>query len=156
MNTEDQTAFIVHRLTEGDDPKNIVFELCQQFNISWPQAQALVQQVQEEKHGEVSRRQFPLMFALALGIFIIGLGLIGYSIFTVWMEMPVLEASRAGAQTIEQNMDAAGFMYYFFLWIFRYGYQIIAMFILGIGMVIGSLLGMRDTWAGILENIKGL
>jgi hypothetical protein len=156
MSAEDPTVYVIHRLSQGDSPKDLTFDLCEKFGLSWPQAEDLVKQVQEEKHGEIARKQFPLMFTLALGIFIVGLGLIGYSVFVVWTEFPVMEASRTGTQTIEQNMDAVAYMYFLFQMIIRSGGQIITMFILGIGMVIGSLLGMRDTWGAILENIKGL
>lgn len=156
MNAEDPTTYIIHHLTQGDSPKDLIFDLCEKFGLNWPQAETLVKQVQEEKRGDIARKQFPLMFTLALGIFLVGLGLIGYSVYVVWTQFPILEASRSGAQTIEQNMDALAYMYFVFQIILQSGGQIITMFILGIGMVIGSLLGMRDTWGAILENIKGL
>jgi hypothetical protein len=152
MNTDEQIAYIIHHLTEGDDPKDLVFDLCQQTNLTWPQAEALVRQVQEEKQGDIARKQFPLLFILALGAFVIGLGLIGYSVYSVIAEMALVPADPLNGQLVEQNIDGVSRLYLFFSLVVRSGGQIITLFVLGIAMVLGSLLGMRDTWVKILSN----
>ncbi len=150
MNKEEQTAYIIHRLSDGDAPKDLIFYLCEKENLSWPQAEALVKRVQEEKEGDIARKQFPLLIALALGIFLIGLGLIGYSVYETLSQIS-LAAVDPRAELIEQNMDSIQRLYYFASFAVNEGPGTIATFFLGIAMVIGSLLGMRDTWAKILK-----
>jgi len=151
MNEEEQAAYIVHHLTEGDDPKDLILDICQKTNLSWPEAEALVKQVQEEKQAVIARKQLPLLFTLALGIFIVGLGLIGYSVYTIYSQVSIARLS-GDVQALEQNIDAMQRVYSFFRFALESGGRTLFILILGIAMVFGSLLGMRDTWTVILNR----
>ncbi len=146
METDEQTTYIIHHLSEGDAPQDLVFDLCQKYNLSWPEAEKLVQRVQTESVGEITRKQFPLMIALALVIFIAGLGLLGYSIYLIGL--PLIEGSLANGTP----MDAANFSLYVLEVIVGSRGMVLVAFVGGIGMVLGSLLGMRDIWSTLLNK----
>ncbi len=151
MNEEEQTAYIIQHLSTGDDPKDLILDLCEKSNLSWPEAEALVRQVQEEKRGVITRKQLPLLFAVALVIFLAGLVMIGSSIYTISSEVSLAQLDPT-VQALEQNLDAMQRLYYFFTFILEEGGKALASLILGVAMVIGSLVGMRDTWANVLTK----
>jgi len=146
METEEQTAYIIHHLSEGDAPRDLIFDLCQKYNLSWPQAEALVQRVQTDNSADISRKQFPLLAVLALAIFVAGLGLIGYSVYL--FALPFIEGNVNNGTPA----DAANYSYYILQVIIGSRGTVIYAFIIGIGMVFGSLLGMRDAWSSILNK----
>jgi hypothetical protein len=144
MNGEEQTAYIIHHLTEGDEPKDIILELCEQANLSWPQAEALVKRVQEEKAVEITRKQFPLLFTLALAIFLGGLGLIGYSLY--YLTHPLFEGYTG------TSMSVINYSAYLMQVIINSRGSVIYALLIGTGMILGSLFGMRDVWSQILNK----
>ena len=144
MNGEEQTAYIIHHLSDGDDPKDIILDLCEQANLSWPQSEALVKRVQEEKAVEITRKQFPLLFTLALAIFLGGLGLVGYSLYL--FGRPLLEGYSG------TPMAAANYSYYLLQVIIGSRGTVIYALVMGTGMILGSLFGMRDVWSQILNK----
>ncbi len=144
MNIDEKTAYIIHHLTEGDDPKDIVFDLCQRTNMNWAQAEAVVKQVQEEKEGVIARKQFPLLFVLALAIFMAGLGLVGYSLYL--FALPLIEGN-SGTPVAVVNYST-----YILQVILGSRGAVIYALIIGTGMILGSLFGMRDVWTKILSK----
>ncbi len=144
MNEDELTAYIVHHLTEGDDPKDLVFDLCEKTNLSWPKVEALVKQIQEEQQGTIARKQLPLMFALALVIFLAGLGLVGYSLYT--FTSPLLQG-LTGSPAAVANYS----LYIVNVIIDSHGTVVYAL-VIGTGMILGSLIGMKDVWANVLTR----
>ncbi len=150
MDNEERTSFIIHHLSEGDDPNDLIYQICQKDNISWQEAEALVKKVQIDKKDVIIRKQFPLLFAVALVIFLGGLACIGYSIFVYAAEISLLQ-SNMGSQ-VTNNLDAAQIFTGFIAALIHQGPTPIFVFITGIAMVLGSLVGMRDAWASVLNR----
>lgn len=144
MNEEEQIAFIVHQLADGNDPKDFIYDLCEKAHLSWPQAEALVKRVQEEKEAEIGRKQFPLLFTLALGIFLVGMGLMGYSVYSF---LRPLLAGQTGSP-----MDVSNYSIYLLGIVVESHGLVVYGFIIGLAMVLGSLWGMRDEWSRILTR----
>lgn len=61
--------FVVAQLVKGVGANEVIYALCQRSGLSWPEAEALVQRLADERKGEVVGRQKPLL--LALGIFFV-------------------------------------------------------------------------------------
>ncbi len=146
MEQDEQTTYIIHHLSEGDAPQDLVFDLCQKYNLSWPEAEALVQRVQTDGAGEIARKQFPLLIVLALAIFVAGLALIGYSLYQ--LGFPLIQGSLTNGTPV----DAANLSLYVLDVIIGSRGMVIVAFVVGFGMVMGSLLGMRDVWIKILNK----
>jgi hypothetical protein len=151
MDNDEQTAYIVHHLSEGDDPNDLIFEICQRFNISWSEAENLVIRVQTEKEQVIARKQFPLLFVLAFAIFVGGLALIGYSIFIYAGEYSLLQAAPENGRRTMENIDIFQKFLAFLGVMINGGGSTIYAFFLGIAMVLGSLIGMRNAWSKILN-----
>ncbi len=144
MNEDELSAYIIHHLTEGDDPKDLVLDICEKTNRSWPQAEALVKRVQEENEGVIARKQFPLLFVLAFAIFAAGLGLVGYALYFIFA--PLL-AGQTGSPMAVVNYTQ------YLLEVLTSSHGTIAFaLVIGPGMILGSLIGMRDVWAKVLTK----
>jgi hypothetical protein len=72
MDNDQIHEYIVTGLSRGVSPDEIAYNLCETNNLRWPEAEALVQQVQSEKAHSIARRQFPLLFLLGAGVFLAG------------------------------------------------------------------------------------
>ena len=150
MDNEERTEFIIHHLSEGDDPNDVIYQICQKDNIQWPEAEAMVKNVQIEKGDIIIKKQFPLLFAIALVIFLGGLALIGYAIFVYAAEISLLQSNMGSQAT--NNPEATQILTGFIAALIHQGPTPIFVFITGIAMVIGSLVGMRDAWASVLNR----
>jgi hypothetical protein len=85
MDAPDLTNYIVDRLSEAVTPNDIIIEICNKGGLSWPEAEALVKQVQAEHEQEVTKRKFPLLSLVAFSIFVGGVGLLAYSIYMLFI-----------------------------------------------------------------------
>ncbi len=132
--------YIIEQLSHAVDPDDLILELCERQNLTWQEAEALVTRVRTENQDLISRKQSPLLVALALGLFIGGLVIL-------WFEMNVIRLLvetylRASKQppAILDLLDAVPNS----LFILLEGTP------LAIAMLLGSLLGMRKVWSSIL------
>jgi hypothetical protein len=150
MNNEERIDFIIHHLSQGNDPNDLIYQICQKDNIPWSQAEELVKRVQLEKVDVIVKKQFPLLFVLALVIFLSGMVLIGYSTFLYVEEILFLQSSPGSQGAI--HMDALQILTIFIVVILDKGPTPIFLLIFGIAMVLGSLVGMRDAWSSILNR----
>jgi len=132
---------IVEQLSKAVPKDNIITELCEQENINWNEAQSLVEKVQQENRLVISRRQFPLMSVIAVIFFLAGFGLLIFAIVSMVKIIEIYSASQLPPLDLAQIT----------LYIFNYGYGLITACILGMGMILGSLIGMRQAWAEILD-----
>ncbi len=141
MEQADLHAFILDCLSGAVNPDDIVMEICEQHSLTWPEAEALVQQIQSEHGNAITRRQSPLLVIIALGLFLGGLALIGFSAYS----LAALVQSYSQADLFYTDMPGA------LLLIFEYGYGLLGMMGVGAAIVLGSLVGMRRVWTAILD-----
>ena len=152
MDKNELSTFIIHHLSEEDDPDDIILALCEKNDLSWQEAETLVKNVQVEDGQVIAKKQFPLLFMLALAIFIAGMGLIGYGLFTILSEFSIIQTNLNNIHHILSDMDAFTNLYVSMETIITTGGSPITIIILGTGMILGSLFGMRDAWSSILEQ----
>jgi hypothetical protein len=141
MEQADLHAFILDRLTGAVNPDDIVMELCEKHGLAWPEAEALVLEIQSEHGNAITRRQSPLLTIIALGLFLGGLALIGISAYSL------IEIVQSYSQADLFYTDMPGAL----MMILEYGYGSLATIGLGAAIVLGSLVGMRRVWAAILD-----
>jgi hypothetical protein len=141
MEQADLHAFIIDRLSGAVNSDDIVMELCEKHGLNWPEAEALVLEIQSEHENTITRRQSPLLTIIALGLFLGGLALIGFSVYS----LVELLQSYSQANLFYTDMPGA------LLIIFEYGAGSLGMIGVGAAIVLGSLVGMRRVWVAILD-----
>ena len=144
MDNDELTAYVTQRLCEADNPGDIILEVCEKTGWLWPKAEEFVNQVQNRKEPEIAKRQFPIMFLLALGIFLAGLGLVAYGVYDIvesWNQL-----SHAREYIIQGKLPPVD-IYSVDISIFL---MPIAPLFTGTAMMLGSLLGMREVWYHLL------
>ncbi len=152
MEPDQNSEFIISQLSKGVKPGDIIFDLCQKTGISWPEAEKLLNQVRSDKSREIEGRQFPLMFALALAIFLGGMGMLIYGGYGIFSQITLISSSLQSTSQLDQNLDALQKIYLVFVSIYQVAATDLFYLLLGAGMVLGSLIGMRDVWAKILPD----
>ncbi len=92
------TDFVITQLGEGAERDDILFELCEKAQISWPEAEALFDEVARSHHREITRRKSTLLLTISALILAEGIAQ------TLWAFSPLLDIlgpflarSRGGA-----------------------------------------------------------
>jgi len=141
MVSAELTSLIINRLSDAVPPNDIILEICNQTGFSWTEAEVILKQVQTENEQVITKRQSPLLTLLAFTIFAGGVVLLAYAIY-----MLVLTTSTY-TSTLVNPWNLANILYF----VFNYAAFSFSIILFAIGMIIGSLLGMRDVWASILN-----
>ena len=61
MDHDDLVAGIIKRLSNADDPDDIILDICQKTGCSWSEAEGLVKLVQEKDEFQITEKQMPLL-----------------------------------------------------------------------------------------------
>ncbi len=155
-------ATIIKHLAEGDDPDDIILNICQKRGYSWAQAEKLLQRIQEEQVAVIATRQFPIMYLITIFILVGGVALLGLGIYSIIESILLHEgAFPQDLRTyLLTGLDKANFpfsalqpaFYPYAKWILGWIVSPYTMILFGIVMITGSLLGMRDVWAEIFSK----
>lgn len=140
MDESTVNASIVERISKGVSTNEIITGLCEQENINWEEAKELVERIRQANQSTISRRQFPLLIVMALFFFLTGFGLMIFSIVSLVQIHELYSATQQPTWNLVQTI----------MLLFNYGSGFIAAIVLGFGMVLGSLIGMRRAWSDIL------
>jgi hypothetical protein len=144
MNDSELITYVTQRLSEADNLQDIIMAVCEKTGWTWSDAEVFVSQVQELKGSDITRRQFPLIIVLALGTFLVGLGLIAYGVYTIMASLNQLSLAWGYISRGEvPSMD----IYNTYI---SAAMMLSAPLLTGIAMILGSLIGMRDTWSKLL------
>ncbi len=144
MDTTDSAAIkeqIVERLENGENKDDIILDLCEKTNISWSEAEAIVEQIHSEKKDQIVLAQSPLLVLIALGMFVGGLVLLGITVYDITTVYNTYVSAKSPAST--------GFL----LYLFAYGGFFWELALIGIAMIAGSLRGMQDVWTAIFAKL---
>jgi hypothetical protein len=135
--------YLIRRLANSASDKDLILEVCTKLNIDWPEAEALVHRVAAENEHSIAGRRFPLLFVIALGIFLGGLGLVIYDAYVL------ISTLETDLSTMFTSLD----MITHLRLIFDIGVMPITGMIIGAAMMLGSLIGMRRAWAPLLDHL---
>ena len=150
MDNDEVSVHIINALSKGEDPDDIILTLCENNNLPWQEAEILVKNVQIENEQVIAKKQFPLLFSLALAIFIGGIVAVGYGGFIFFSEVKLIQPALNNPNQVFNQFDVFTNLYYGLRMILSAGGTPISIIIFGIGMILGSLLGMREVWSDIL------
>ncbi|HTX90442.1 MAG TPA: hypothetical protein VMC09_04415 [Anaerolineales bacterium] len=160
------TASIVKRLSHAEDRDDIVLDLCQATGLTWEDVDARVRSIEDQNRLAIERMQSPLMITLAFSSFLAGLAFMVYGMYSIiapWIASPGKRqsapdlticfsgshASRICVFSFPPRPDYAAYLAVAIGLIFNPASGIL----LGAGMVTGSLLGMRDVWSQLLDDL---
>jgi len=73
MNERERAAWVIRRLGNNADRDDLIFELCQREDMTWPQAEAFVAWAEEAHAAQIHRRKSPWLLVLSAGALVLGL-----------------------------------------------------------------------------------
>ncbi len=136
--------FIIHELAEGHDADQVTSQVCEQFGMVWSDAQEMVKLAGSENATNIALRQAPWVFPLAIVTLLAGMMLAAYSLWLASLIASATINSGSPLGLAELIIRIPGLIQ-------RAGFP----FVLGISMMAGSVLGMRDFWASLFEKLFG-
>ncbi len=132
--------YIIERLSQAVDPDDLILELCDRHNLTWPEAEAMVARIRLEHQDLISRKQSPLLVALALALFLSGWVILWFEMNVIRLLVEAYIQARKQPPAILDLLSAAPNS----LFLLVEGTP------LAVAMILGSLLGMRKVWSSIL------
>ena len=144
MDQDALREIILERTVAGEDRDDIIFDICQQTGLHWDTVEALLQQVVEEQQSQITLRQSPLLVLLALATFLGGWISLGVAAVKSYDFLStVLFTKNAVVTTVGVAAYFVEYLPYLAGWI-----------TVGVGMILGSLLGMQKIWEAIFDRFK--
>jgi len=96
--------------------------------------------LQQENKARIARGQSPILALIALSTYLGGLGIIGYEIYYLASAVSLLQ--KTGVSLLD-TPNLASFLTEYLVVFFE-------LTPLGLAMMLGSLIGMRDVWRALL------
>ena len=143
MDNEALELEIVARLGKGADRNDLTLEICDKYGYSWPDAVALIHHVEVSRGHAIARRQFPPLFFIALFISISGVALIIYDSSIIISLLKTDLHLGSSTQVILARLKL----------LFDIAIAPLTGILVGMGMILGSLIGMRQAWSPIIDHI---
>ncbi len=84
MDHAEARAYVVRELGKHRNPKDVIFELCNEHGVEWKDAESLVQDVQIYDEKYIARRQSPLLIIFGVGALAGGFVLTGTAMYMIW------------------------------------------------------------------------
>src|SRR5574341_1182829 len=126
MDQDAATAFIISELGKQRSRNDIIQTLCERSNITWSEAERLVQQVEAQHGRDIAVRQSPILFLFGVGTIVVGIGLVCYSSFYF--------VNFAQRDTLQELISLRG------------AYFMIGAFLTGLAMIAGGIAGLWKTY----------
>lgn len=139
---------IARRLAETADRNRVVEEICLLHNMPWSQSEALVDHALAYHHDDITRYQTPVLIPLALAVFIGGAALSAWQLLGLAAFFSALANPRAATFFDIYNLSFGFFDVLTNLW------GMLAAFVTGLAMMLGSYIGMKDVWVAWLDALE--
>lgn len=140
---------IARRLAFTADRNQVVEEICLLHNITWSQAEELVEHALTYHQADITRLQTPILAPLAMALFVGGAALSAWQLLGITAVLSALGNPRAVNFWDIYNMSFGFLDALTNLW------GMLAAFVTGLAMMLGSSLGMKDVWLAWLDALDG-
>lgn len=140
---------IARRLAFTADRNQVVEEICLLHNLSWSQAEELVEHALTYHHADITRLQTPILAPLALALFVGGAALSAWQLLGITAVLSVLGNPRA-----VNFWDVYTMSFGFFDALTNFWGMLVA-FVSGLAMMLGSYIGIKDVWLAWLDALDG-
>jgi hypothetical protein len=134
---------IVKRLANTASLNDIILELCEKHGMTWTDAETLVDRIQAEHAHIIAGKRFPLLFVLALGIFLGGLALVIYNAYAITSLVGLDPRDTFASMDMMTHLGL----------VFEIAAGPIMGIITGAAMMLGSMVGMRSAWTPLLDRL---
>jgi hypothetical protein len=127
---------VIRRLANHVRASDVTQEICEKTGLGWGEAEAFVREVAVMEEKTIRRRRSPALFGLGAAIFLGGLGLLAITVSTVVNTITYYRTTQTeiwGAVNV-------------LLFIVNQSPMVLWLGALGMAMIMGSLIGMRDMW----------
>ena len=138
MNESVLEPLIVARTARGESRSEIVEMVCQRTGLSWPEAEALVVETSASQEQEIARRRLPLWLTISLVVLAVGLVMLwltGSQAADLYRQFQIRQTTFSAAAVLGRLILETPL-----LW--QQG-------ILGVALVLGGVLGLRQSLSGI-------
>jgi hypothetical protein len=152
-------AYIIKQLAKGVDEDDLIFEICETNQLGWKEVKALVEKIKLENDGSITSRQLPIKSVVAVATLVMGLTLVIVStIFLV--EVATIVTNFLNARDLDfERLSLLGDTNMLLIQVLMQESQTAIPFaavalVNGLGMIFGSLLGMRETWSWLIDKLS--
>ena len=139
---------IARRLAFTADRNQVIEEICMLRNLTWSQAEELVEHALTYHRADITRLQTPILALLALTLFVGGAALSAWQLLGVTAVLSALSNPRA-----EEFWDVYHLSLGFFGVVTNFWGMLVA-FVTGLAMMLGSYLGTKDVWLAWLDAFE--
>jgi hypothetical protein len=135
---------VVQQLAKAEPADDIIFDLCERYKLDWDEAEALIASIREDSENEIALRQSPIITLLALGTFIVGMGLYLYSISVIGEFLYIFSMIQGRVEDLKLTV---------FPYFLESPFNPVITLLTGLGMMLGGSLGMKPIWKALLSKI---
>jgi hypothetical protein len=150
---------IIKQLSKGVDEDDLIYEICEKNQLGWDEARDLIAGIKAESEDMIVARQLPIKTFQAVATLIMGLTLLIISslflvdLLTLITNYVAPDAVDLADLSILRGSDLA--LVRLFMRESRFAIPIAAVLLVnGLAMIFGSLLGMRETWAWLIDRVS--
>lgn len=144
MDQEALRDIIIQRTVAGENRDNLILNICEQTGAKWDEVEALVGRTVEENRSAITLRQSPALVLLALTTFVGGCISLGVAVIKTYdFFSTILASENAPVAAVGVTVYFVEYLPYLTGWI-----------TVGIGMILGSLLGMQRIWEAVFDRFK--
>jgi hypothetical protein len=129
MERQDLSKLILERLSAAANRDDLIRDVCIRRGITWPEAEAMVNEVEAENERTILRRQSPINLIGSLMYSLAGMMITGA--VTLALFWPAIETRS--------------FSFPIFFYLMRYGYKGALMLLAGVAMAVGGMISFFDT-----------
>ncbi|MGD0175121.1 MAG: hypothetical protein ABSC61_11970 [Anaerolineales bacterium] len=123
------SQYILDRLSAAGNREDLIRDVCLREGIQWPEAEALVNQVEAEDEKIILRRQSPIDLTNAFMYVLAGMLITAFSAYVLFW--PAVESGNFSLPIIFS--------------LFRYGYQMALLLLIGLTLAIGGMIAFFNT-----------
>lgn len=142
MDENKQRDLIIKRLVSHRAISDIVQEVCEQTGMYWDDAEALVNEIAHSHEVSIRKKRSPIVVAMAMAIFVGGVGLL---VMTVFVTSNIILFYRSTQPEVLSTINIL-------LLLANEAPLALGLGSLGLAMIAGSMLGMRDVWLDWLQQ----
>jgi hypothetical protein len=159
LNQEIIHDYIIDRLSRQVDEDDLILAVCEQQQVGWDDAKALISSIKAEHEDAILLRQMPLKMLIAFATLVFGLTLVSLTVMFA-VDLLTMVSGTLTARGIEPGdssllVNTHTTLVQVVMQNSPYVVPAIAALLInGLGMVFGSLLGMQEAWDWLIDKVS--
>lgn len=150
---------IIQKLARHLDEDDLILTVCEKQHVSWNEAKAFIEEIKAEYGETILVRQMPMKILIALTTLVFGLFLVSLTVmFSVDLLTLVSNSLKSGGLEMGDTTLQVNTQVTLVQVVMQNSPYVVpaiaALLINGLGMVFGSLLGMREAWDWLIDKVS--